>query len=59
MPHLLRKRDRTFYFNFSEVTIEESVVRAELRLFKEKAKKWKNNDFQVEIYMIKQGPDPE
>ena len=59
VPHLRHEKDRTFFFDFSEITVEESVVKAELRLFKEKAKKWKSKDFQIQIYMIKQGPDPE
>lgn len=59
IPHLRHEKDRTFFFDFSEITLEESVVKAELRLYKDKAKKWKRNDFQIEIYIIKQGPDPE
>lgn len=56
---LRRQRDRTFYFNFSEVTPKESVARAELRLFKERAGKWKKHKFQVQIYVIMQGNNPE
>ncbi|XP_052086249.1 bone morphogenetic protein 7-like [Mytilus californianus] len=59
VPHLRHEKDRTFFFDFSEVTVEEKVVKAELRIFKDKAKKWKSNDFQIQIYLIKQGPDPE
>ena len=59
IPHLRHAKDRTFFFDFNEITIDESVVKAELRLFKGKAKKWKSNDFQIQMHMIKQGPDPE
>ncbi|XP_061178193.1 bone morphogenetic protein 7-like [Saccostrea echinata] len=60
VPHLRHEKDRTFFFDFSDVTAKETVVGAELRLYKEKAKKWKkNHDFQIQIYMIRQGKDPE
>ncbi|XP_033726914.1 bone morphogenetic protein 7-like [Pecten maximus] len=59
IKYLRRQKDRTFYFDFREVTQKESVVRAELRLYKERAGKWKKHNFQVQIYMIRQGNDPE
>ncbi|OWF38828.1 bone morphogenetic protein 7-like [Mizuhopecten yessoensis] len=59
IKHLRRQRDRTFYFDFSEITPKETVARAELRLYKEKAGKWKKHKFQVQIYMIQQGDNPE
>nr|AFP57673.1 BMP7 [Tegillarca granosa] len=60
VPHLRHERDRTFYFDFNgEVTAGDNVVTAELRLYKQKARKWKNHDFQIQISMIRQGMDPE
>ncbi|KAK3088611.1 hypothetical protein FSP39_021263 [Pinctada imbricata] len=59
VAHLRHERDRTFYFDFSKVTSKESVLGSELRLYKEAAKKWKNNLFTVEVHLIKQGQDPE
>lgn len=60
VPHLRHEKDRTFFFDFSDVTAKETVVGAELRLYKEKSKKWKkNHEFQIQVYMLRQGKDPE
>lgn len=60
VPHLRHEKDRTFFFDFSDVTAKETVVGAELRLYKEKSKKWKkNHEFQIQVFMLRQGKDPE
>jgi len=60
VPHLRHEKDRTFYFDFKDVTPKETVVGAELRLYKEKANRWKkNHEFLIQIFMLVQGKDPE
>lgn len=41
--YLRYEKDRMFFFDFSDVTVKEIVVGVELRLYKEKFKKWKKN----------------
>jgi hypothetical protein len=50
IPHLRHEKDRTFFFDFNEITIDESVVKAELRLFKGKAVQ--NQDSNYKIYKL-------
>ncbi|KAK6187055.1 hypothetical protein SNE40_006303 [Patella caerulea] len=57
VPYLRHERDRIFYFDFSEVSPEEGVSGAELRLYRETSKK--NGRLQVELFMIQQGRDLE
>ncbi|XP_071114428.1 bone morphogenetic protein 7-like isoform X2 [Haliotis cracherodii] len=59
--HLRHERDRTFYFDFSEVAIGEQVSGSELRLYKERAHRGNNRhqDFHIELFRMKQGRDPE
>jgi len=59
IKHLRRKRDKALYFDFSEVTSKESVLQSELRIYKQRAKKWKRHPFSVKIFMIRQGDNPE
>lgn len=57
--HFLRhERDRTFYFDFGEVSPLETVTGAELRLYRTKSKH-SQRSYRIEVYMIKQGQDLE
>jgi len=58
-PHLRHERDRTFFFDFSEVSVGEEVKGAELRIYKEAADKLSSSDFTISLYRIKQGQDLE
>ncbi|XP_046578572.1 bone morphogenetic protein 7-like isoform X1 [Haliotis rubra] len=59
--HLRHERDRTFYFDFSEVAVGEHVSGSELRLYKERAHRshFRHQDFHIELFRMKQGRDPE
>ena len=59
IPFLRHERDQTFFFEFSEVSPGEMVNGAELRLYKEKSRKWTRATFTVEVFHIRQGQDPE
>lgn len=57
VPHLRHKRDQTFYFDFSEVSVTEQVMGAELRIYKEvtSGSKFRGKKFRVQLYAFKQG----
>ncbi|XP_050406336.1 bone morphogenetic protein 7 isoform X2 [Patella vulgata] len=57
VPYLRHERDRIFFFDFSEVSPEEGVSGAELRLYRETSKK--NGRLEIELFMIQQGNDLE
>ncbi|KAK7475615.1 hypothetical protein BaRGS_00033108 [Batillaria attramentaria] len=56
---LRHERDQTFFFEFGEVSPGELVTGAELRLYKEKSRKWTHARFTVEVFCIRQGQDAE
>ncbi|XP_012938722.2 bone morphogenetic protein 5 [Aplysia californica] len=57
MAHLRHERDRTFFFDFSEVSVGEQVKGAELRIYKEASSKFASSSFTISLYRIKQGQD--
>ncbi|CAL1534415.1 unnamed protein product [Lymnaea stagnalis] len=57
LQHVRHERDRMFYFDFSEVSVGETLRGAELRLFKEVSTEFKSGTFTISLYAIKQGPD--
>ncbi|GFR94093.1 bone morphogenetic protein 7 [Elysia marginata] len=56
VPHLRHKRDRTFYFDFSEVSVTEQVMGAELRIYKEVTPglRFRGQSFKIQLYAFKQ-----
>lgn len=56
---LRHEKDQTFFFEFSEVSPGEMVTGAELRLYKEKSRKWPHAQFTVDVLCVRQGQDPE
>nr|WND63737.1 bone morphogenetic protein 7 [Sinonovacula constricta] len=58
VPHLRHDKDRTFFFDTSDVSLSETVMGAEFRVYKE-AKKSKESACRIEIFRITQGVDPE
>lgn len=52
-------KEQMFFFEFSEVSPGEMVNGAELRLYKEKSRKWADAEFTIEAYRFIQGQDPE
>ncbi|GFO38452.1 bone morphogenetic protein 7 [Plakobranchus ocellatus] len=58
-PFLRHEKDRTFYFDFSEVSVSEQVKGAELRIYKERTtgRELKGQDFTIQLYAFKQGKD--
>lgn len=59
VPFLRHEKDQTFFFEFGEVSPGELVTGAELRLYKERSRKWTHSLFTVEVFCIRQGQDPE
>ena len=58
-PFLRHEKDQTFFFEFSEVSPGEIVNEAELRIYKERSRKWTHAIFTIEVFRIRQGQDPE
>ncbi|XP_041360873.1 bone morphogenetic protein 7-like isoform X2 [Gigantopelta aegis] len=59
VPYLRHERDRTFFFDFSEVSTGETVSGAELRIYKDRSKRFAGENLRIEIFRVKQGRDPE
>ncbi|KAL8591494.1 hypothetical protein ACOMHN_000509 [Nucella lapillus] len=59
ISHLRHSREQTFFFDFSEVSPGELVNGAELRLFKNRSRKWTHSQFTVAVYRMHRGQDPE
>ncbi|XP_014779144.1 bone morphogenetic protein 7 [Octopus bimaculoides] len=56
--HFLRhERDRTFFFDFGEVSPQETVTGAELRLYKSKDRRGRHTTYRIEVFTIQQGVD--
>ncbi|CAI9739529.1 morphogenetic 7-like isoform X2 [Octopus vulgaris] len=56
--HFLRhERDRTFFFDFGEVSPQETVTGAELRLYKAKDRRGRHTTYHIEVFTIQQGVD--
>ncbi|CAG2165999.1 unnamed protein product [Oppiella nova] len=60
-PHLRHDRDRRFWFDVSEVSPEETIMDAELRLFRDLTDSSlpSNLTYHLTLYMLSQGDDPE
>ncbi|XP_013385477.1 bone morphogenetic protein 7 isoform X2 [Lingula anatina] len=59
-PIIRHERDRRFYFDFSEVPLEETITGAELRLYKTPVEgALPNTSFTIQVYRVEQGQDPE
>jgi bone morphogenetic protein 7 len=60
-PHLRHDKDRRFWFDVSEVSPEENIMDAELRLFRDLSHNTlpSNLTYQLTLYSLSQGDDPE
>nr|QKV26402.1 BMP5-8 [Lottia goshimai] len=59
VSYLRHEKDKTFYFDFSEVSPEEGVTGAELRLHKDTVTNDGVGQITIEVFMIQQGADIE
>ena len=59
IPHLRHDKDSTFYFDTSDVSLQEEVIGAEFRLYKDRMKRSRDSDCLIEVFRIAQGLDPE
>ncbi|XP_059171067.1 bone morphogenetic protein 7-like isoform X2 [Physella acuta] len=57
--HIRHKKDSTFYFDFTEVSIREHLKGAELRLYKEVSPAFSSGTFSLNLYFIKDAADME
>lgn len=58
--HFMRyDKEQMLFFEFSEVSPGELVNGAQLRLYKEKSRKWAHAEFIIEAFRFLQGQDPE
>ncbi|XP_064652821.1 bone morphogenetic protein 7-like [Lineus longissimus] len=51
------ERDRRLFFDFSEVSLDETLIGAELRIFKRKASSLPDSTYTLYIHKMKQGLD--
>lgn len=59
IPHLRHDKDSTFYFDTSDVSLQEEVIGAEFRLYKDRMKRSRDSNCLIEVFRIAQGLDPE
>lgn len=60
-PHLRHDRDRRFWFDVSEVSPEDNLMDAELRLYRDLSESLLplNITYRLSLYQLSQGDDPE
>ncbi|XP_074654393.1 bone morphogenetic protein 7-like [Tubulanus polymorphus] len=50
--HLRHRRDNSFYFDFADVPMDETLTDAELRLFKRRHHRYIGSNFTIQIYRL-------
>lgn len=60
-PHVRHDRDRRFWFDVGEVSLEDNIMDAELRLYRDLSLSSLplNFTYQITVYYLSQGTDPE